>query len=217
MGNQPRFYNFFDRMKERKKGNSKKGILKMGGIVITLFIGLFVSLANGNPIFNNVVHEWGANCPTYAGQADFKLEDFMGHWYEIERYPNFWEKGRCQDAKYTLKDGGFDITNSEIRDGETTEHTMEGRHNPSSTDLADLQIWKWPWLKAQFLVVHSDYDSTMAVYSCYKAWFMRMEFAWIMSRERTLSDESLESVRTKLDGMGIKKAHFLKTDNNDCD
>ena len=43
------------------------------------------------------------------------MNKYAGLWYEIERYPNWWEEGSCNKAMYTLKDGGFDITNSEVR------------------------------------------------------------------------------------------------------
>jgi len=186
----------------------------MGGIAISLFIGLFVSQANGAWYDSDVVTKLFSRCPTYAGKADFDLDKYVGKWYEIERYPNWWEQGSCNDAVYALKDGGFDITNSEIRDGSLREVTMEGAHNPSSTALSSLRIRKKPWPWMQYL--DTDYDSYTVVYSCSYYVITRFEFLWIMSRERTMSDETLQSIHTHLEGMGIKTAPLIKTDNSGC-
>jgi len=220
----------------------------MGGIAISLFIGLFVSQANG-AWYGDAVATEDADCPEYTGMANFELNDFMGHWYEIERYPTWWEKGRCQDAKYTLNatGNGFDITNTEVRSSrwrwrsdKTHEFNMIGEHNTSSTDSSNLQMIYCPsWLAwitcfppMQFLVVDADYDSHAAVYSCYphKCTTMmgiemcspRFEFLWIFSRNRAtdaepaISDATLESIHTKLDGMGIKTDRLIKTDQDGC-
>jgi len=215
----------------------------MGGIAISLFIGLFVSQANG-AWYGDAVATEGANCPELTGMANFEMNDFMGHWYEIERYPNWWEKGRCQDAKYTLNatGNGFDITNTEKRNSvwnSNKEFNMKGEHNASSSDPSNLQMVYCPWWypscfpPMQFLVVDADYDSHAAVYSCYPhncpiSMFgiemmctPRFEFLWIFSRNRidgapAMSDATLESIHTKLDGMGIKTDRLMKTYQDGC-
>lgn len=201
--------------------------MKMGGIVISLFVGLFVSQtqaigfwyhgANGAWHYQNVVAKLFSTCPTHAGKVDFDLDKYMGHWYEIERYPNWWQRGSCNDAVYALKDGGFDIITSEIRNGNLKELTVEGKDDPSSTDLSNLLTQKYPWPPVQYLVIDTDYDSYAVVYSCQYYVITRFEQLWIMSRERTMSDDTLQSIHTHLDGMGIKTSHLIKTKTDGCD
>ena len=39
----------------------------------------------------------------------------MGHWYGIEKYPNFFAKGSCNTAEYKLEpDGVVAVNNSEV-------------------------------------------------------------------------------------------------------
>ena len=49
-------------------------------------------------------------------RADFDLSKYLGRWYEIEKYPNWFERGSCNAAEYKLKNnGGIAVNNSEVQ------------------------------------------------------------------------------------------------------
>merc|ERR1712198_761285 len=183
----------------------------MSGILVSLLICLLASQAQAQ------ITEPFKSCPQVETKANFDLSKYMGRWYEIEKYPNWFEKGSCNGAEYKLKpEGGVAVINSEVLDnGKLNFAIGQARQDPSSNIASHLQVRfsKWqPW--GQYLVLDTDYDSFTVVYSCTNLLVTRLEFLWIMSRERTLSTENMEKIYTMLKGYGIKPK-YLEAANQD--
>ncbi|TNN27891.1 Apolipoprotein D [Liparis tanakae] len=54
-------------------------------------------------------------CPKPAVQANFDASQYLGRWYEITKLPNFFQKGQCSVATYSLKSPGvIGVLNSEL-------------------------------------------------------------------------------------------------------
>jgi len=173
----------------------------MAAIWVTIFICLFASQTEAQ------ITKFFKKCPEVQTKADFDLSKYLGRWYEIEKYPNWFEKGSCNGADYKLKsDGMVAVNNSEVLDnGKLNFAIGEARQNPSSDVLSHLQVrfsrWQ-PW--GQYLVLDTDYDSFTVVYSCTNLLVARMEFLWIMSRQRTLSAVNHENIYKLLNNYGIE-------------
>jgi len=160
---------------------------------------------------------WFESCPKVQLKEKFDLNQYLGRWYEVEKYPNWFEKGSCNGAMYKLEeDGRVAVNNSELlKGGEFNFAIGEARVNPSGGNPASLQVRfsKWqPW--GQYLVLDTDYENYTVVYSCSNLLVTRLEFLWIMSRERTLSTENMEKIYTMLKGYGIKPK-YLEAANQD--
>jgi len=179
----------------------------MVGTLVPLLLCLLASQANGQ------ITKWFSKCPVVETRADFDLSKYLGRWYEIEKYPNWFERGSCNAAEYKLKNnGGIAVNNSEILDnGKLNLAIGEARQDPSSSILSHLQVrfsrWQ-PW--GQYLVLDTDYDTFTVVYSCSNLLVTRLEFLWILSRQRTISAETHERIYTLLDGFGIRTSPLEK-------
>ncbi|KAK1884838.1 Apolipoprotein D [Dissostichus eleginoides] len=54
-------------------------------------------------------------CPRPPVQQDFNVAKYMGTWYEIEKLPALFEKGKCNQATYSLlSDGTVKVHNAEL-------------------------------------------------------------------------------------------------------
>jgi len=184
----------------------------MSGILASVLICLLASQAQAQ------VTKFFKSCPQVETKADFDLGKYMGRWYEIEKYPNWFEKGSCNGAEYKLKpEGGVAVNNSEILDnGKPNFAIGQARQDPSSNIASHLQVRfsKWqPW--GQYLVLDTDYDSFTVVYSCTNLLVARLEFLWVMSRERSLSAENRSSIYKMLDNYGISTSS-LEAANQDA-
>lgn len=141
-------------------------------------------------------------CPKVETKKNFDLSKYMGRWYGIEKYPNSFEKGSCNGAEYKLDpEGGVAVNNSEVLDnGKPSFAIGHARQNPSSSIASHLQVRfsKFqPW--AQYLVLDTDYKTFTVVYSCSDIFRARIEFLWIMSRERTLSAKKRKNIYKMLE------------------
>merc|ERR1712002_1023111 len=163
----------------------------MAPIWISVFVCLFVTQTQAQ------VTKFFKSCPQVETKKDFDLNKYMGRWFEIEKYPNWFEKGSCNGAEYKLKpEGGVAVNNSEVLDnGKLSFAIGQARQDPSSNIASHLQVRfsKWqPW--GQYLVLDTDYDSFTVVYSCTNLLVARLEFLWVMSRQRTLTAETHKNI-----------------------
>ena len=71
-------------------------------------------------------------------------------------------------------------------------------------------------VRAPYWVVDTDYDNYTLVWSCTDVLLANLEFAWILSRKRTLDDATVERLKQKLASFGVKTSGFLVTDQTNC-
>ncbi|XP_002740541.1 apolipoprotein D-like [Saccoglossus kowalevskii] len=162
-------------------------------------------------------------CPTVVVQPDFNVDKYTGSWYEIERFPASFESGlKCNNATYWLKqDGTIGVINSgiDIVTGERT--SVEGNAwVPDPNVPAKLKVkFRW-WVPAgDYWVLRTDYNTYSVVYSCddFMFGFIKMEFAWILSRDRILNTGTLTDIKRDIQDRGIDISNFLSTDQIGCD
>lgn len=68
----------------------------------------------------------GGPCPNVQGVANFDVKKYIGLWYEIKKYPNFFSRGaKCITATYDIKkDGNVSVFNQQIVNGTTQDKIL---------------------------------------------------------------------------------------------
>lgn len=64
---------------------------------------------------------------------------------------------------------------------------------------------------APYWVLSTDYDNYALVYSCTDLGLLHMEFAWILSRQPSLPEETLEELHSTLSTIGVRVNKLLTT------
>ena len=65
-------------------------------------------------------------------------------------------------------------------------------------------------------MITTDYFQYSLVYSCEIVNGIKREDAWILSRKSSLSDETINFLRSKLSAYGVNVNNFLKTNQANC-
>lgn len=64
---------------------------------------------------------------------------------------------------------------------------------------------------APYWVLSTDYDNYTLIYSCTDLGLLHVEFAWIMSRQPTLPEETIEELHGTLTSIGVRVDKLLTT------
>ena len=70
--------------------------------------------------------------------------------------------------------------------------------------------------RAPYWIVDTDYDTYSLIWSCTDFGILNFDFAWILSRKRTMTAAVESKLKDKLQGYGIKTSGFMQTDQTDC-
>ena len=120
---------------------------------------------------------------------NFKLERYLGTWYEIARLDHRFERGLSQvSATYSLRDdGGVDVINRGYDQQKQKWKEAKGRaYFKGDSDIAQLKVtFFWPFY-AGYNVIELDHDA----YSYALVSGPDRKYLWILSRTPQL-DESI--------------------------
>ncbi|XP_067110100.1 apolipoprotein D-like [Osmerus mordax] len=145
-------------------------------------------------------------CPLPPVQQSFDISQYMGRWHGIQKVPAFFQKGKCSQATYSLQsDGTVEVINQSLQsDGRVTSTEGIARVVDPS-DPAKLEVNFFTGSRpGPYWVLSTDYDSYSLVYSCTNVEDLQHRvFVWIMSRERTLSADTVEELLSILRSHGI--------------
>lgn len=159
-------------------------------------------------------------CPKPSVQEDFSVEKYVGTWYEIEKLPAVFEKGRCNQATYSLlSDGTVKVHNAEIlSDGKI--NSIEGVakvKDPSQPAILGVSFFKGV-PDSPYMVLSTDYQLYSLVYSCVDyLWVFHVDFAWILARDRVLTEDVLTQMHDKLTAVGVDINRLLVSNQTGCD
>ncbi|CAD7014849.1 unnamed protein product [Ceratitis capitata] len=166
--------------------------------------------------------EFTGACPSNVEvQCDFKVEPYLGTWYEYAKYPVFFETGgKCITAEYTLKeDGDVGVVNSMI-DTKTKKITdIVGYAVP--VENAKLKV-TFPVstsfnATSNYWVLSTDYTSYSVVYSCQPSQDdAHSVTVWILTRERQPSADLIAKAENILTQNGVSLSELTVTDQSDC-
>ncbi|XP_056155733.1 apolipoprotein D-like isoform X2 [Lampris incognitus] len=148
-----------------------------------------------------------------------KALQYMGTWYEIEKLPAVFEKGKCHQATYTLlHDGTVSVHNSELlTNGQV--NSIEGVakvKDPSKSAVLAVSFFKGV-PDDPYWILSTDYQTHALVYSCseYLGLF-HIDFAWILARTRTLTDDVVRQQHDRLAAAGIDISRLIVSNQTGC-
>lgn len=142
-----------------------------------------------------------ASHPPLPTVAQVDLERFMGDWYVQAHIPANAEKNAYNAVEsYVLGEGDEILTSYVFREGafdgelETTEPEGVVRDETSNATWG-MQFF-WP-LEFEYLITHLDEDYSETIVARTKR-----DYAWIMTREPSISEEKMAELTGRLADMG---------------
>ncbi|XP_073347963.1 apolipoprotein D-like [Pagrus major] len=153
-------------------------------------------------------------CPKPAVQANFDATRYVGKWYEIMKLPTAFQKGECGTATYSPKSPGvIGVLNRELLDDGTINSIVGSAKakNPAEPAKLEVSFDDIPSPPGPYWVLSSDYEGHSLVYGCTDFGLFRMEFSWILSREPTLNEETVEMLHGILSSIGVNPDKMVST------
>ncbi|XP_055957002.1 apolipoprotein D-like [Patella vulgata] len=138
-------------------------------------------------------------CPDAKPLAHLDLNRYLGKWYELYKMPNLFEGGQtCVTANYSVKaNGHIKVYNHGFTNGEA--------------------VWAEDSPYAPYWVLDTDYDNYSAVFSCESlGGLAHVEFAWILSRNNTISDSLKQKIFKIFEKNGVGTTDIKKTVQDNC-
>ncbi|KAK0133161.1 Apolipoprotein D [Merluccius polli] len=169
------------------------------------------------PLVSSQSYHWGA-CPDPKVQPNFNLQKYLGTWYEIEKLPASFEKGKCIEANYaTRSDGTIQVLNSRFYKDKF--RTVEGTAViPDPREPARLGVsFSYFTPYAPYWVLTTDYTSVAVVYTCTDILHLfHVDYAWILGRSRFLQPQTVLYAKQLLVGEGVDIFRMKATDQMGC-
>jgi apolipoprotein D and lipocalin family protein len=132
---------------------------------------------------------------------NFDLHRYMGVWYEMARFPSFFEKD-CDDAKaqYTLLDSGkVEVINSCVDHKTGQQKSVKGvAWVPDPQHPSQLRVrFFWPFYAAYWVVeVAPDYSYALVGHPSYR-------YLWILSRSPNMPESTYQALVHKAQAAGF--------------
>lgn len=133
------------------------------------------------------------------------IPQFMGQWYEIARFEQYFEKGMTHvTATYTLKsDGKIKVVNAGNKKGKNKRITGKA-YQPDATEPGKLKVSFFLWFYSDYYILELDPDYQYAVIGSSSD-----KYLWILSRKSTLPKEILSDLIQNLKKRGYNTEKLI--------
>lgn len=211
------------RQQPEKAGRSANGWMTMAAALpLAVGVGLLLTSALssaraaeesvGNPADNAVGEQVSPASapPPVRPVADLDIDRYLGVWYEIAKYPNYFQRRCASDTRAIYRkrnDGLIGVTNRcRTLDGKVEQVQGVARpdatppYRPSQLQVRFAPSWLgWlPFVWGRYWVVLLDSDYRYAVVSEPKR-----KYLWILSRDRQMDNATYTLILTRLQAMGF--------------
>merc|ERR1719348_2490702 len=150
---------------------------------------------------------------------EFNATEYLGNWYEQRRFPAFFQLNtRCVRATYgVLENGRVSVHNVATKKNGDFDVIDGSAYVPDPNFPGELVV-EFPGNPAgNYWILDTDYTNYSVVYSCADFLLVKLEFAWILSRERNLDADILEYATNVYVKNGIDTTLLEDTlQNDDC-
>ncbi|CAJ1082676.1 hypothetical protein LDENG_00286010 [Xyrichtys novacula] len=151
------------------------------------------------PLVSAQTFRWGP-CPNPKVQPSFNIQQYLGRWYEIAKLPANFERGKCIEANYAVReDGTIRVYNTQLYKGK--KRAAEGTAViPDMREPAQLGVsFSYFTPYSPYWILTTDYTGLSVVYSCTDIFrIFHIEFAWILGRSRFLTAAETRNFKESL-------------------
>ncbi|MGN6640341.1 MAG: lipocalin family protein [Mucilaginibacter sp.] len=138
------------------------------------------------------------------------LDQYLGKWYEIARFPEWFEKGcTCSTAEYSLNDdGSIKVLNRCIKNGKP--NVAEGRAFVTDTrSNAKLKVqFQWPFTgKYWIIALAADYSYAMVGHP-------NRKYLWLLARKSDMDSQTYNHLLTRAADKDFDIRKLVKTVQN---
>lgn len=139
--------------------------------------------------------------------AGVDLSRYAGDWYEIEAFPNMFERGCSRTrANYSpMPDGRIKVCNTCERNGRTASVEGTARVVPGSNNSKLKVSFFWP-IEGDYWILELDPNYRWAAVGT-----PSRDYLWILSRTPQLDKSTLERLRAKLATQGYDISRLEQT------
>ncbi|XP_048868314.1 apolipoprotein D-like [Brienomyrus brachyistius] len=170
------------------------------------------------PLAGGQVYHWGP-CPQLGVQPNFNLQMYLGKWYEIEKLPISFERGKCMETNYSMRgDNTIKVVNTEQLGGKL--RSVEGTavvldvSEPAKLGVS-FSVFT-PYIS--YWILSTDYETSAAVYSCFDVLrIFHVDYAWILGRTRSLPEKTISAVKDIFIRSHIDMERMKPTDQEGCE
>ncbi|GFO45790.1 apolipoprotein d [Plakobranchus ocellatus] len=189
---------------------------------VTLMIVLFAAAVNGQFVIKE------GKCPNVTGQATLERAQFLGVWYEYERFPAIFEADLdCTTATYGVAGKAISVTNNGTlrvdlfgRKVILKNSTVNGLATVPNPDRPAEFIVAFggapPTKTPNYIIQETDYRNYSVIFSCTQLVEFNLQFAWILTRVRGLAPPNLARLESKLTAAGVDVTEFFVVDQKGC-
>lgn len=146
--------------------------------------------------------------PPPATVPSVDLARYAGDWYEIESFPNWFQRG-CSDTKasYTpIPDGRIRVINTCVRGGKAVRIEGSARVVPDSNNSKLKVRFFWPF-EGDYWILELD-----PAYRWAAVGHPNRRYLWILARTPQLDSLQVASIRSKLAAKGYDVSRLRPTD-----
>ncbi|KAK3696799.1 hypothetical protein RRG08_016850 [Elysia crispata] len=168
-------------------------------------------------------------CPTVAAQSTLDKAQYLGVWYEYQRFPAIFEAGLdCTTATYGEDGDDISVTNAgtlrlELFGNKVVlnENSVEGSATiPDPAKPAELQVsfggFDMGNNSPNYFIQATDYTEYAVVFSCSEFLFVNVQFAWILTRTPGVAPSNLATLKSNLQAAGVDVSNFKVIDQSGC-
>ncbi|OQV19625.1 putative Apolipoprotein D [Hypsibius exemplaris] len=140
-------------------------------------------------------------CPEVRVKGQLNLEQYLGHWHDIQRFPNdFQHDTICDTANYEqLNTTHVEVVNTATANNGSIISIKGVAYVPDPAAPAKfLVLFPRSSIPIPYWVLDTDYTNYAVVYSCINPQgnaTIAQEFAWVLSRQPMLQEQFMEAAR----------------------
>ncbi len=145
--------------------------------------------------------------------SGFKLERYLGSWYEIARLDHSFERGLNNiSATYTARDdGGISVINKGFDEGKGVWKEAKGKaYFVARPDIGRLKVSFFGPFYGGYNIIALDKKN----YSYSMVCGPDRSYLWILARNMKLEQNILSELIEKAEGLGFKTENLIYVDHN---
>jgi apolipoprotein D and lipocalin family protein len=149
------------------------------------------------------------DAPATVSQVD--LNRYAGVWYQIARYPHFFQRRECaiSTARYSIRDDGRVAVRNDCWADElngTSRQHVTAVARPIDDTNSWLKVRFFGLFTADYLIIELDADYRWAVVTT-----PDMDTLWILSRTPALEEQLFQSIIDRLEARGFEREKIIRT------